>query len=171
MTQTLQEALLKAGLVSKEKLQKAEQDKKKAARDERQAQFQSQQARQQGQRRPPSGPRPGGKPRGRSDQARPSQPTQASRPAPRPEIPKNKSLGFIEHKHHHHMRTECDSCRRSLPDVEYYEHKFKNLDAKWLCVICADKNNILDDCRQTMQSQHAKSNMFRRGYGPTKIFR
>lgn len=108
MTQTLQQALIKAGLVSKEKLKKAESKRKP---------------------------------------------------------------GFIEGKHHHHIRTECEACGKSSPDVEYYEHKNRSLDKKWLCVKCADTYNISDDFRQTVQSQHAKSGLFRRQYGATKVFK
>jgi hypothetical protein len=164
MTQSLQDALLKAGLVSKEKLQKAENEKKKAAHEER---------RQQREDAAPR-PRPG-------QTLRPSQPPRVSRGTPPPSRPAapppivkkevKKSVGFIEGKHHHHLRTNCEECERSTPDVEYYQHKNRSLDKYWLCVTCADKNNILDEFRQTMQSQHAQNKMFRRGYGPTKIFK
>jgi hypothetical protein len=130
MTQTLQQALLKAGLVSKEKLKKVEEEKKKAARPHHDK---------------------GGQ--GKSQQAQ------------------KKSVGFIEGKHHHHIRTECEACGKTLPDVEYYEHKNKSLDKCWLCVRCADAYNILDEYRQTVQSQHAKSGLFRREYGATKVFK
>ena len=114
MTQTLQQALIKAGLVSKEKLKKAEEEKKKRTK---------------------------------------------------------KSVGFIEGKHHHHIRTACEACGKSSPDGDYSEHKNRNLDKKWLCVKCADTHNISDEFRQTVQSQHAKSGLFRRQYGRTKIFK
>ncbi len=117
MTQTLQEALLKAGLVKK-----SEAPKKKVL------------------------------------SSKPSAPA--------------KKPGFLEGKHHHHLRTECEVCSKNLPDVEYYEHANKILGPKkWLCVTCADNNNILDNCRQTIQSQHSQSRVFRRQYGPTKVFK
>lgn len=82
-----------------------------------------------------------------------------------------KSVGFLEGKHHHHLRTECEACRKGSPDVEYYEHAHKGLPHKWLCVKCADACNILDQYRQTMQSPHAQQGVFRRQYGPTKVFK
>lgn len=124
MTQTLQEALLKAGLVSKEKLKKAETEKKRSAPPPR--------------REPP---------------------------------PAKKSLGFIEGKHHHHLRTDCEACRKNSPDVEYYQHADKRLQKYWLCVRCADDHSIPDTTRMTMQSQHAQSGLFRRNYGATKVFK
>ncbi len=120
MTTTLQEALIKAGVVSKEK-----------AREE----------------------------------ARKKSVPRHSRNEPK------KTAGFIEGKHQHHLRTDCAACKKNSPDVEYYEHRNRSLEAKWLCVTCADQHNILDESRQTMQSQHAQSKRFRRQYGATKIFK
>lgn len=80
-------------------------------------------------------------------------------------------VGFVERKHKHHLRTECEACRKSGPDVEYYEHKNRILDVKWLCVKCADTYNIPDQCRETMQSQFAITGKFIRGWGPTKVFK
>ncbi len=126
MTQTLQQALLKAGLVSKEKLAKTEEGKKR----ERHL------ARKEG----------------------------GAKGA-------DKSVGFLEGKHHHHIRTECEACGKGSPDVEYYAHRNKSLDKFWLCVRCADHYSISDEHRQTVQSQHAKSGRFRREYGATKVFK
>lgn len=177
MTQTLQDALLKAGLVTKEKLQRAEADKKAAKRAAQMAQRpqpQGHQQRPQGQHRPPAPPVA-------TKSAAPAQTQipQAPKPAQRPqrppvrpqEAPQKKSVGFVEGKHLHHIRTHCDACGRSSPDVEYYEHKNRALDKYWLCVKCADDNSILDDFRETMQSSHAIKGVFRRNYGPTKPFR
>ena len=80
-------------------------------------------------------------------------------------------VGFVERKHKHHLRTECDACHKTGPDIEYYEHKNRRLDAKWLCVKCADEYCIPDQCRETMQSQFAMMNRFIRGYGATKVFK
>jgi hypothetical protein len=165
MTQTLQQALLKAGLISQDKLKKAEADKKAAQRAHREQQHprqqqarpaQTQEHRQEPKRsQPPAPPRPAVK-----------------APPPRPEVtPPKKSVGFIEGKHHHHIRTDCEACGRSSPDVEYYEHRNRALDKYWLCVRCADNNNILDEFRQTMQSSQAQKGIFQRGYGPTKVFK
>jgi hypothetical protein len=160
MTQTLQQALLKAGLVSKEKLQKAEADKKAA---ERAARFPKKE-----ERRPPPPPPPQKSASGTA--AKPARPAPPPRPV-KTEEPKKKGPGFIEGKHHHHIRTNCEACGKNSPDVEYYEHRNRALDKYWLCVRCADDNNILDEFRQTMQSSHAQKGFFQRGYGPTKIFK
>ena len=84
---------------------------------------------------------------------------------------KQEKPGFLEGKHHHQLRTECDACQRSGPDVEYYEHTNRMLTAKWMCLRCADTNKIHDNSRQTMQSQFASSGKFLREYGPTKVFK
>ena len=125
MTTTLQEALIKAGLVKREKVEEARRGK-------------------------PS-------PKGRGGH-RPPQQTE------------KKSVGFLEGKHHHHIRAACESCEKTSPDVEYYEHRNQVLP-KWLCVECADRSQIEDKFRQTVQSQHAQSGRFRRQYGPTKLFK
>lgn len=182
MTQTLQEALLKAGLVSKEKLAKAEAEKKATQRAQRQHQQDN-----RGNQRPRAGQaghfgsNRGANPDTPHRDSKPVQPPQPSGPRkapppPRPATPRTppppkKGPGFIEGKHLHHIRTNCEACGRSSPDVEYYEHKNRALDKYWLCVKCADDNNILDEFRQTMQSSHAQKGFFQRGYGPTKIFR
>lgn len=101
--------------------------------------------------------KPGGAPK------RPPLPPVRPPAAPKP--------GFIEGKHHHHLRTLCDACKKSGPDVEYYEHRNRSVDAKWLCVKCADTYNIPDTCRETMQSQFAIAGRFIRNYGATKIFK
>ncbi len=72
--------------------------------------------------------------------------------------------------HKHHSRYFCDDCNATSPDVEHYKHSIRTLDAEWLCVMCADKHSIHDDCRQTQQSDFSKRKVFRRGYGPTKRF-
>lgn len=190
MTQTLQQALLKAGLISQEKLKKAEQDKKAAQRAHHQ---QSRPGHGSPQRPQQARPGPGipGDYRSQPSQAnvakaatppapttarpaqkpapRPARPAQTDRPPPPPAA--KKGVGFIEGKHHHHIRTDCEACGRTSPDVEYYEHRNRSLDKYWLCVKCADDNNILDDFRQTMQSSQSQRGLFQRGYGHTKIFR
>ncbi len=72
--------------------------------------------------------------------------------------------------HEHHMNTFCSQCNKTSEDVEYYEHTNRNLKSKWLCVSCADKNWIHDDCRTTQQSVLSRGNRFQRFYGPTKRF-
>jgi hypothetical protein len=70
-----------------------------------------------------------------------------------------------------HLRIVCEACNKSAPDVERYAHKNRMLENKqWLCLICADQYQILDECRMTNQSSQAKQGMFIRQYGPTKKF-
>lgn len=167
MTQTLQDALLKAGLISKEKLKQAEVDKKAAQRAARQPE--SKPAFKKPVFTKPVSAKPVfTKPVAAANAPRP----QASRPpvpAPRPQ--EIKGPGFAEGKHVHHSRTDCESCGHSSPDVEYYEHKNRSLNKFWLCVKCADSHNIHDDFRQTTQSPQAMRGLFQRNYGPTKVFR
>lgn len=72
-------------------------------------------------------------------------------------------------KHHQH-RNFCESCNRTAPDVEFYQHNIPSLKARWLCIICADKHSIPDDARKTNQSDFAMRGTFRRRYGRTKKF-
>lgn len=177
MTQTLQEALLKAGIVTKEKLARAEADKKAAERQQRQKKFDRPAPPQRPQQPPPKKDLPPNKSkRGSvsSDSLRDTDRSVRSGPEIQMRGPGREryhSPGFIEGKHHHHSRTDCEACGRPSPDVEYYEHKNKSLDKYWLCVRCADDNNVHDDFRQTMQSPQAMKGLFQRGYGPTKIFK
>jgi len=83
---------------------------------------------------------------------------------------KRPDRSHINEKHEHHHRTECESCKKTTPDVEYYQHSLKTLTARWLCIPCADQHKILDDCRQTEQSDFSLRKTFRRLYGPTKRF-
>lgn len=158
MTQTLQDALLKAGLVTQDKLKKAEAEK-------RAAKF---------AHKSPAAPPPPPRNTHSVNIAKSSPKPVPARPV-RPQIkrvaPETKGPGFLEHKHIHHLRTECESCQKTSPDVEYYEHPNRSFQYYWLCVKCADDHSILDQYRQTKQSQHAMSGFFRRNYGPTKIFK
>ena len=72
--------------------------------------------------------------------------------------------------HAHHIRTDCGHCNKSSPDVEFYEHTNRSIEAKWLCMLCADKAWIKDDMRMTNQSSQAKTGKFRREFGATKKF-
>ncbi|MDO8461758.1 MAG: hypothetical protein Q7S98_02740 [Deltaproteobacteria bacterium] len=125
---SLKEALLKAGLVTAEKLKKAEEAKRKP-----QASFRK--------------------------------PVQQKKPSTPPPPPKP-----VEKVHEHHLRTFCEHCKKSSPDVEYYQHTNKSLKHYWLCVKCADEHSISDHCRQTHQSGQAQMGLFRREYGATKVF-
>jgi hypothetical protein len=72
--------------------------------------------------------------------------------------------------HAHHIRTDCGACKGNSPDVEFYEHSNRSLEAKWLCTRCADKYWIKDEVRMTNQSSQAKAGKFRREFGATKKF-
>lgn len=128
MTTTLQEALLNAGLITKEKMDRADAKKKGNFKKKSHAS-----------------------------------------PKPAPRIEESRSV-LHEGKHEHHMRTECENCKKSGPDIEYYDHKNRLLNVKWLCIKCADHYKINDQVRLTEQSQFAKSRMFQREYGATKTF-
>ncbi len=72
-----------------------------------------------------------------------------------------------KHDHHHAQKTRCDSCQNFSPDVEYYEHRSQLVPVKWLCLICADRNQIPDETRKTEQSDNARNKLFRREFGRT----
>jgi hypothetical protein len=72
--------------------------------------------------------------------------------------------------HDHHQRTECESCHKTAPDVERYEHRNRLLDVQWLCVVCADNYKISDDFRKTAESNFSKRGIFTRNYGHTRKF-
>jgi hypothetical protein len=69
---------------------------------------------------------------------------------------------------HQQQRTFCDCCEKTAPDVEFYKHNNSSIQARWLCIVCADKHAIPDDTRQSDQSDFAMRGTFRRGYGRTK---
>jgi hypothetical protein len=71
---------------------------------------------------------------------------------------------------HQQQRNFCECCKKIAPDVEFYRHKNRSLQARWLCIVCADKHIIPDDVRQSNQSDFAKRGTFRRCYGRTKVF-
>jgi hypothetical protein len=71
---------------------------------------------------------------------------------------------------HHQQRNFCESCKKTAPDVEFYQHNIPSVKARWLCIICADKYSISDDARKTNQSDFAMRGTFRRRYGRTKKF-
>lgn len=69
---------------------------------------------------------------------------------------------------HQHTRNFCEVCELIMPDVERFKHKNPTVDAEWICIGCADKNNIMDDTRMTHQSDFAKQSKYRREFGATK---
>ncbi len=138
MTQTLQEAMLQAGLISKEKLDSTQRGGKKRPR------------KSEGSPRPAISAGGGSAFGGQREES--------------PSI-------LHEGKHEHHFRTECEACKGSSPDVEFYEHRNRMLSVRWLCIKCADQHRIPDDCRLTEQSQFSKTGRFLREFGATKIFK
>ena len=100
----------------------------------------------------------------RQAKRRPPPPPPKPRTVAPPEPPK-------ETKHLHHARTFCEACGKTSPDVEFYKHTNKMLEKYWLCVKCADEHYIHDDLRQTAQSFDSMTHVFRRQYGPTKVFK
>lgn len=83
--------------------------------------------------------------------------------------PKRKKELTKTEKHQQH-RNFCEVCECIHPDVERFRHRMPTVDAEWICVNCADKNEILDQFRVTNQSDFARSNRYQRFYGPTKDF-
>lgn len=83
-----------------------------------------------------------------------------------------KKLKKEKHKieKHQEQRNFCEVCEFIQPDVERFRHRNPLIDAEWICVNCADKNQILDECRITNQSDSAKNGRYLRFYGPLKDF-
>ncbi len=146
---TIQEELLKAGLISKERA-------KKLKEDERAKKFPP-------KKLPPKAAAPANKPRPQMSQP-PLKPVAKPKLAPPPAKP-------VEKIHEHHLRTLCEACGKTSPDVEYYQHHNRSMDKFWLCIPCADDHNIPDATRQTNQSLQAQKRMFIRRYGATKVFK
>ena len=69
---------------------------------------------------------------------------------------------------HQEQRNFCDHCKNLYPDVEFYSHRNRSIEAQWLCLKCADYNQILDDFRTTAQSDYSIKNVFLRRYGHTR---
>ena len=81
--------------------------------------------------------------------------------------PKNEKTKVEKHQE---QRNFCEVCETTQPDVELFKHRHPRIDAEWICLNCADKNEILDDFRKTAQSDHSKNRMYRRFYGHTRDF-
>jgi len=69
--------------------------------------------------------------------------------------------------HEHQIRTICELCGKSEPDVEYYRHNNKLIIKRWLCVNCANEHRIDDSLRETNQSTNSRSGTFHRMWGRT----
>ncbi len=65
-------------------------------------------------------------------------------------------------------RNFCEVCETTQPDVENFKHKNSRIDAQWICVNCADKNEIHDKFRTTAQSDFNRQGRYQRFYGPTE---
>lgn len=68
---------------------------------------------------------------------------------------------------HQEQRNFCEVCELIQPDVERYKHRNPTIDAEWICLRCADKNEIDDKFRVTDQSDVNKKGFFRREHGIT----
>ena len=89
------------------------------------------------------------------------------RPKPAPATPyvaPKKSQDQINQE----QRNFCEVCEQICPDVELYFHRNTSLNAKWICIHCADVNMIPDSVRQTMQSDVARKGIFKREFGETR---
>ena len=69
---------------------------------------------------------------------------------------------------HQEQRNFCEECKQVHPDVELYYHNNPTSEAEWICVKCADRLKIADNCRQTAQSDTSLKKMFRREHGATR---
>jgi len=95
------------------------------------------------------------------------------KPSKREKERKKRSKGSGKPKaieKHQQQRSFCDCCEKTAPDVEFYKHNNPSIQARWLCIVCADKHYIPDDTRQSNQSAFAMRGTFRRRYGRTKRF-
>ncbi len=71
---------------------------------------------------------------------------------------------------HQKTRTFCEICASDHADVEHYKHRNPTIDARWICLSCADKNMIDDKFRVTEQSEFSLKKCFKRFYGATRSF-
>lgn len=86
------------------------------------------------------------------------------------ERPKMRKKDKNKTQLHQEERNFCELCERIFPDVEHYKHRNPTIDVRWLCLGCADKNEIMDRFRTTAQSEYSKKGIFRREYGETAKF-
>ena len=91
------------------------------------------------------------------------------KPSPAPSVKSFEEKKRL-HTHQDHQ-IQCQVCNRIQPDVEYYKHNLPQVHVHWICCQCADNLFIMDECRETMQSEFARKGMFRRNFGRTKRFR
>ncbi len=97
------------------------------------------------------------------------EPSKTVRQNERPKV-NNKVRRKKIHTHQEH-RNFCEVCEKTCPDVENYRHRNPVIHtARWICCGCADKYEIMDECRQTAQSDFSRRGTFRRFFGRTKKF-
>jgi RNase P subunit RPR2 len=69
---------------------------------------------------------------------------------------------------HQEKRNFCEVCETTQPDVERFVHKNHRVEVEWICLNCADKNEIHDKFRKTAQSDFNRQGRYQRFYGPTE---
>jgi len=69
---------------------------------------------------------------------------------------------------HQEKRNFCEVCETTQPDVERFVHKNHRVEVEWICLNCADKNEIHDKFRKTAQSDFNRLGRYQRFYGPTE---
>lgn len=109
---------------------------------------------------------------GFKETAKPAKPTTPKDENFRPEV-KVKGKDKVEVKQtitHQKQRNYCEECSQIKPDVEYYQHNNPTTEAEWICLRCADRLKIFDNCRRTAQSDTAIKKLFRREHGATTPF-
>ncbi len=111
-----------------------------------------------------------GSPKQRKSKGPKKKPQRKGPPPPKPAAKPRKQHNPGNSIHDHHMRSVCEHCHKTSPDVEYYNHELKSVSARWICIPCADDLKIHDDCRTTAQSDFSLRKTFRRLYGPTRRF-
>ena len=85
----------------------------------------------------------------------------------RKSIPKHLKKNIEKHQEH---RNFCEVCELIQPDVERFKHRMPHIDAEWICLNCADKEQVPDQFRVTAQSDASRLKQYRRFYGATKDF-
>ncbi len=80
---------------------------------------------------------------------------------------KLKKMPLSKEMEGHKMKAQCENCGNFAPDVERYNHTNRLVTGQWLCMRCADDNNIDDRCRMSAQSSYSCQGVFIRQYGRT----
>lgn len=85
----------------------------------------------------------------------------------RKSVPRHLKKNIEKHQEH---RNFCEICELIQPDVERFKHRMPHIDAEWICLNCADKEQVPDQFRVTNQSDASRQKQYRRFYGATKDF-